>query len=304
MTISELYKQVAQLGFEDSLEDEERFIFATNRAILQVCKVRPAISSYLINHKPLRNLIERNTFEPVEKDGELIFEVEGGKSYYFEADGNGAAYLEKLNQGTGQWSIIGGIALSSDGAFKAYRGFVKDGNLFVEGVVRLRFTGEYFYSVRNVAFYSQLLSASVADIPAYEAYIRYDISKLAADFMELCCPPIKEGTPNAILNQNYEIEGVSTILIPRENKGLFRVLYIRRPQEIINTGDSLNDNTAIDLDDELSALVPLLVAAYVWIDDEPSRTEYYMNLYRERVAEIEYKNKNAAPVAYKSENGW
>ena len=31
MTVSELYKSVAQLGFEDSLEDDDRFIFAVSR---------------------------------------------------------------------------------------------------------------------------------------------------------------------------------------------------------------------------------------------------------------------------------
>ena len=35
MTVSQLYNSVAQLGFEDSLEEDDRFIFAANRALLQ-----------------------------------------------------------------------------------------------------------------------------------------------------------------------------------------------------------------------------------------------------------------------------
>jgi len=71
MTISELYKQVAQLGFEDSLEDDDRFYYAANRALLQVNKIRPAISRYLINHKPLENQVAESTFESLEKEEDL-----------------------------------------------------------------------------------------------------------------------------------------------------------------------------------------------------------------------------------------
>ena len=64
MTVAELYKQVAQLGFEVSLEDDDRFYYAANRALLQVNEVRPAISYYLINHKPLKNLLSDSAFSP------------------------------------------------------------------------------------------------------------------------------------------------------------------------------------------------------------------------------------------------
>ena len=67
MTVAELYKQVAQLGFEVSLEDDDRFYYAANRALLQVNEVRPAISYYLINHKPLKNLLSDSAFSPSKK---------------------------------------------------------------------------------------------------------------------------------------------------------------------------------------------------------------------------------------------
>ena len=89
MRVSELYKQVAQLGFEDSLEDDSRFYYAANRALLQVSAIRPAVSAYIINHKPMANLLKENTFTPIERSEDLCFEATDAKSYYFEADGNG-----------------------------------------------------------------------------------------------------------------------------------------------------------------------------------------------------------------------
>lgn len=304
MTISELYKQVAQLGFEDSLEDDDRFYYAANRALLQVNKIRPAINYYLINHKPLLNLVNESTFIPLEKDEDLIFEAAEAKSYYFEADGNGVVYLELYDTETETWKVIDTINLSSKRTFVPYKGFVKEGSEFVSGQVRLRFTGEYLYSVKNIAMYKHLLSDEVQDIPAYESYSRYDISQLVDDFMALSCPPIKEAERNIILNQDYEVEGNSVILLPYESKGIYKVMYERRPALIEDTGDVTNDENTVDLDEELCSLLPVLIAAYVWIDDEPEKSEYYMNLYRERANDIERRAKDATPVTIKSSNRW
>lgn len=304
MNVAELYLQVAQLGFEATLEDSDRFYFATNRALLQVCKVRPAIRHCLINHKPLANLITENTFSPVEKIDDLTYEAEGAKAYYFEADGNGVVYLEKYDESTEEWSIFGEITLKSNKTFVPYKGFIKELGAFVSGRVRLRFTGEYIYSVKDVALYQYLYSDDLADIPAYEAYTRYDIKKLVTDFMALCCPPIAEADENTLLNQDYEQEGESVILLPYDKRGVYKILYERRPTAIENTGSTTEDTQELDLDDELCSIMPILVAAYVWIEDEPEKSQYYMNLYRERVQEISLSRKDTSPVLIKSTNGW
>ena len=304
MNVAELYLQVAQLGFEATLEDSDRFYFAANRALLQVCKVRPVIRHCLINHKPLANLITENTFSPVEKIDDLTYEAEGAKAYYFEADGNGVVYLEKYDESTEEWSIFGEITLKSNKTFVPYKGFIKELGAFVSGRVRLRFTGEYIYSVKDVALYQYLYSDDLADIPAYEAYTRYDIKKLVTDFMALCCPPIAESDENTLLNQDYEQEGESVILLPYDKRGVYKILYEHRPTAIDNTGSTTEDTQGLDLDDELCSIMPILVAAYVWIEDEPEKSQYYMNLYRERVQEISLSRKDTSPVLIKSTNGW
>lgn len=304
MNISELYSQTAQLGFEDSLEDDDRFYYATNRAILQVCKVRPVISRYTINHRPLENCISAASFDPVDVTGELIYTAENVKSYYFEADGNGVLYIEMLNPSTQTWDVIGTVALVSSGVFVPYRGFIKEGGEFVSGQVRLRFLGEYFYSVKCVAMYRYLLSADEEDIPAYEPFTRYDIRALVTDFLALCCPPIKDDENGKVLNQDYELEGDSTILLPFSKRGVYKVLYEHRPTAISYEGEPASDETEIDLDEELCSLLPVLVAAYVWIDDEPTKSEYYMNLYRERVQLIEQHARQNSPVQIRNINGW
>ena len=150
MRVSELYKQVSQLGFEDSLENEDRFYYTANRALLQVNAIRPAVAACIINHKPFPNLVRENTFASVEKVTELVYEATNPKSYYFEADGIGVLYVEYYNETTGRWSIVGTRELNTPNQFTAYKGFVMVDGEFVKGRYRLRFSGEYVYCIRAI----------------------------------------------------------------------------------------------------------------------------------------------------------
>jgi hypothetical protein len=304
MRVSELYKQVAQLGFEDSLEDENRFYYAANRALLQVSTIRPAISAYVINHKPMENLIKENTFSPIERSEDLIFEATDAKAYYFEVDGTGSLYIEAQDAASGEWVIIGAQEFTSNRRFIPYKGFIKKDGSFTTGSVRLRFVGDYLYSVKNVAMYRHVYSNSVEDIPAYEPYTRYDISSLVPDFLSLNSPPISEDDNYERLNQGYDVEGGKVILLPYSTEGCFKVLYRRKPTEIENDGNASEDNAIIDLDEELCSILPILIASYVWVEDEPGMAEYYLTLYRERAMDIERRINNTAPVTIRNKNGW
>lgn len=304
-TIEELYSSVAQLGFETTLESDERFFFAVNRAILQVNRVKPLTSIYKLNHFPLDNLIGGDHFEPVCKDREaLIFVAERARSYYFECNGNGSVIIEKSTDGDA-WSVIGDISLSSpDGRFIEYKGFILDGANPVDGQVRLRFIGDYLYYVQNIALYGSLLSAEIKDIPVYARNITYDIASLTNDFMAFVCPPIADVKRGRafVLNQDYFVEDEGKILIPASAKGVFDICYQRKPREV--TSEGMETGETIDLNDELCAILPNLVASYIWVDDEPEKAQYYLSLYREQVAEIEARKKDMRPFVYRNKTGW
>ncbi len=306
MRVSELYNQVSQLGFETSLEDDDRFYFAANRAIMQVSAIRPSVSTYIINHKPMVNLVRLNTFSPIERSEDLIFDAADARAFYFEADGDGIVYIELWDDDpqNGEWITIGAIELSSNRKFLPYRGFIKKDGDFVSGRVRLVFAGEYLYSVKNVALYRELYSNREGDIPTFEPYTRYDIGSLAPDFLSLNSPPITEDEENERLCGQYDVENGRVILLPYSLRGCYKVLYRRKPEEIKNHGHASNDATVIDLDEELCTLLPMLVASYVWLEDEPTMANYYLSLYRDRAVDIERRLKNITPVVYRSSNGW
>lgn len=303
MTIGELYSQVSQLGFEDALEHDDRFYYAANRALLQVNTLRPAIKSLIINHSPIANMIKSSSFKPISRVNEMTFEAAGAKAYSFETDGTGILYVERYDEIEKKWLVLSMRTLESSG-FALYKDFIKDGDKFVTDLVRLRFAGEFVYSIRNVALYGHLYSNKQDDIPSFEAFTRYDMTKYTDDFIGFAETPVFADGENLHLNQDYDIESANILLLPYDKEGAYKVIYKRRPKEIKNIGSAATDTAVIDLDEELSYALPNLVAAYIWAEDEPNLAEYYLSLYRERASEILASTKNAAPVIYKSCNGW
>lgn len=302
MTVSELYKQVAGLGFESSLENDSFFYMAANRALLQVARIRPAVRTHTINHMPLKNAVKNPSFDAFQRSEKMIFEADAAKAYYFEAEGNGTAYVEFLSGE--EWILADDpIMISSRSAFSPYRGFIKYGNNFVSAPVRIRFEGDYIYTVRRVAFYTGIYSDERNDIPAYEPFTRYDISALVSDFLALASPPVTDNEAREILNQNYEIEGGSILLLPYNARGTYHVNYLHRPKEIVKEADDSVNEPSIDLDEDLCALMPLLIAAYTLAEDESSLAEYYLTLYQQQAADISSKKRTLSPVKIQS-NGW
>lgn len=297
MVVSELYKQVAQLGFETNLENDSRFYYALNRALLQLAKVLPKVVSYTINHRTIPNLLG-DQFTPVLKKGdELVFEANTpARAVYFECDGSGEAIAQQLDD-EGKWEKAWDSLLQSNGEYKAYRGIFEENK-----PVRLVFKskGGYAFSVRNVALYEYVYSDNV---PAYEAFTKYDMRDKVNDFLSFAAPPITEADAKR-MNQGYEIESDSTIILPHGDSGCYTVRYIKKPEAIEAKTVGSNDSTKIDLSDELCSILPLLVASYVLLEDSPDMAGHYLMQYNERVAYLERNQRNYAPVNIYNANGW
>lgn len=307
MKVSDLYSSVAQLGFEDALEYEDGFIYSANRALLQVNALRPAESFCVINHQPLENKIPNASFLPVSVADELCYEASDAKSCYFETCGTGIVYIEYYNADSGEWDQIGIVEFDADGVFTPHRELIRRDGEFVNGLVRLRFQVTYLCTVRNVAMYGHLLGGEKADIPAYTPYTSYDISALGRNFLELASPPIVEEEGYRYLQSGYTVEDNRRILLPYDAKGVYKILYHRRPTPIDNTVEASENETEIDLDEDLCALLPLLISVIIWADDEPEKAEYYRSIYTERAAEVKQRAASAAmesPVQFRNINGW
>ena len=315
MTLQDLYKAVSQLGFEDSLGDDstDRFIYATNRALIEIDSLRPRRRRVDINHRVPNNLLFT---EPkyIERTETLAFATRNAKSYYFEVSGKGSFTVGlKHKNGNIVWDNNNAKSFDSK-TFISFRGFITynealfdkmnpaHSELTDEAVIS--FEGPYSYTIRNLAMYDKVYSDNAADISPYGSKPVYDISELVEDFEKFDTPPIDFNGNH--LYEGYDIENCK-VYLPIDKQGIYTLNYLHKVTAISHDADFSASSTSvihIDLEDDLAALLPNLIAAYVWLDDEADKSQYYYNLYLQRAEQIKRNTRNLNPVAFESVYGW
>ena len=269
---------------------------------MQIAAIRPQTSSVSIHHRPPVNLLG-DTFAPVTVVGEATYTAYGAKAYYFEADGKGSYNVEYFLED--KWISVGmGNLNGTSGYFEPVRGVIKPDGVFVVGDIKLTFTSDYGLSVRAVALYDEVRGASAEDVPAFSTFYTYDVAKIVDDFLSFSSNPVREEKGYGRLMGGYNLEDQSRLILPHDESGVYRVVYNRRPNAIKETTSPSTDPNVIDLDEELASLLPLLSAAYLWLEDEEEKAQYYMALYRERSVLVEQKTKSIKSSSVRNVYGW
>lgn len=317
MKLQDLYNSVSQLGFEDTLGDDgmNRFIYAVNRALSEINAIRPRRRCTTINHIVPKNLLE-SLPRQIEKQGKVTFSANNAKSFYFEVCGNGsyAVYMRTKKTISGITQIEDIVAKSGSFDFRTFtaiKGTIKHEGAFVTnatmpsnvftGEIILEFDGDYDYTLRNVALYDRVFSDNDKYIVAYSERVPYRMTDIVDDFERFDSSPL-EVSSKKYLNDNFLILNGDTIFLPHDKQGAYTINYIHKATLIDLSAVNLEDE--IDIDEDLAQLMPNLVAAYVWLDDEPEKAQYYMSIYNQRVAYIQNESKDLTPVLFQSVYGW
>lgn len=304
-TWGQLKSECINLGFEKTTAYQKNpsiFIESANRALILISTtVRPILGKYVVTHNPIPNILPSPLYllNIHQYPGTPIqFTAQGAKSYYFECDGNGTATVSN-----GVDSEV--ITLSSNREFKAYRGFMG-------GTVTITFSGAFAYNIRNIAMYAMTRSASLDDIPAYSQYVSYDISELTKvdgksmflDFAE--DKPIQRG--NFVDGNSYKIvsdykkQERKILLLNYFDIGQFEVWYKKCPTPI---AASTPDSFEIELDYDVAALAPYLMAHDVWLDDDDRKATIYYNKYDDLKNQIMgNQNIDSSVAEFKNSTGW
>lgn len=277
MTFNELKKDVAMLGFESSVEDEECFVASLNRALDLLYIDRPVSNSLLISFSSPKISLKKEFIE--HRSGETITLPLSGRCLSFRSSGNGECVVEDR---TGASLIL----LNGKNQLTRTR-LMSDGTL--------TFQGDYYYTISNLVVYEDLFSGKDVDIPEYSP--RREISPLdyCDDFRAFAgLPTDSQGTP---INEAVLRDG--RITLPYDFTGDIYLTYYRLPRK----ASSDNPNERIDVSKECAALLPLLTASFLWLDDDPSKAQYYMSLYRDGIANIKRFSTIHINTEYRT-NGW
>lgn len=184
-------------------------------------------------------------------------------AYYFEVDNKATVKIYV------DGALTATITNTTQNAFTAYKGILNEGD------VRIVFSGNYPYQIRNVALWDANFETA-EDVWDNKQQNRYDLSELLDDFFSLESTDVNYEGPQYLHSYNYFWEGDSVLLIDSSLAGEFTVHYYSYPSII--TADT-TDDTEIELDPEVSVLLPIYMASELMYDDDPSAATMYRNQY-------------------------
>ena len=277
MTINELKNDVAQLGFERYVEDEECFIASANRALSLIYVDRPVTQTAKLSFKGPRVSTLREFIE--HRSGEEITIPFTGKSVSFRSSGTGNCTVRDA-LGTSY------VSLTNDGQLT---------KMLVKGEGTITFSGDFYFTVSNLAFFDDLISKNVVDIPEYTPYREISATEYCDGFRSFSgYPTDKDGR---VISSVTLADG--RIRAPFDYRGELYLTYYRVPAPI--NADKPND--VIDVSDECAPMLPLLTASFMWLDDDAGKAQYYMTLYRDLIANVRRYSTNKIDTAYNG-NGW
>lgn len=291
MTYAELKASTALLGFADTLDElsdtaEASFRAALRRAVIQADALRPRTGTLFLTHAPAVNLTDCPHFSlaPQVPRG---FSYPDAVAYWFEGRGTGAC---EVTAGDGSTRHITWEAPETPAPFWG----------IVNGGVTLTFTSENGGSVENLGVYD---GAEGVPIPhGGGAYVRYPLRARAADFRALAEPPaIWRGEEYETLTDGYDTDAAGNLYLARNLPGSYRVRYLRAAPVI---GEDFREADELPLDRDQAELLPLLIAYYLLLDEEPDKATEYLNLFREGALLVRREVPAAPAAAYRSVNGW
>lgn len=277
MTLNELKSDVACLGFESYIEDEDCFIASANRALSLIYVDRPVTKTVKISFTCPRISLVKDFIEHV--SGDEITIPFSGKCLSFKSSGIGSCVIRD-NTGSNT------VPLSRNGQLTKQ---------FVYGSGTITFSGEYYFTVSNLAVFDDLISDSAADIPEYTPYKELCPEDYCDDFRSFIGYP---NDKNGVAEKSVKlIDG--RIRAPFDYKGELYLTYYRIPKSI--TAESAS--APIDISEECAPMLPLLTASFMWLDDDAAKAQYYMSLYRDLIANVRRYSTNKVDTAYGG-NGW
>lgn len=266
------------LGFETELESAERMLNAARRALAIIYAERP-IYKRLTVMKPKTTPILKMGLSAHIGGEDVTFSFNGAKAYTFKTDGVGKCVIRDANNES---------VIEFSGFGKLHRGFL-------HGNGSLTFTGEFSYTVYELAVFGEIYGPELDELPSGGEFREYDMKKYCGDFLAFTSLPT-DGQSVAIKG-SYASGRV--MAIPEAYSGKISVVYKCAPPNLTGGRDE-----EIELPLGCEHLLALLSASYIWLDDDAERAQYYMNLYREAMSSLKRRGKDDIDSGYRIANGW
>ena len=278
MTYKDLCEQITALGFESELESEERVLNAANRAIMTIFTERPLYKKLTLYKHRITPIEQTAAINHVGGE-DVTLTYDGAKAYSFKTCGAGRCVITENGTDT---------SIEFSESAEVHRGFL-------HGSGAMRFTGEYSYTIYDIAIFGEIFSGKTEDIPTLSDFFEYEMKKYCDDFLSFSSAPTDA--------YGMAIDGAllqgGVMSSPEDYFGKISLTYKSAPKKL--TGN-LDEEISLPLGCE--HLPALLASAYVWLDDDADKAQYYMSLYREAMSAVKYYGREKIDGKYRDVNGW
>lgn len=197
-----------------------------NLAQRHIAETKYIKRSHLISHY-LPYPPQEQQFESVpHTDIDVIVSAAKGYAFHFAVDGEAVVYVEGVYSDDSVFEVDV-IDTRTDGGFESYKGLIEAPSAETFKEVRLRFSGENYYRIKDVAILPVKYS-SKDKIPNFGRYVRYEMPH---DFLMALKVDVRNKTAYEPLTA-FEWENNDTIAISAFVCGDIRIEYAARPKEI------------------------------------------------------------------------
>ena len=278
MTLNDLKEEISALGFEKETELDKSLLFAIKRALNTVYAERGVYNKIKLEHYPIMPTLICKKLTHKVGDRES-FDIKG-RAYSFTVSGNGSYLIEENGQ-------------IKEHRFSSARYLCRG---FINGEATLCFYGDFSFEVFSIAVFDSVSSENEEDIFAYGEAFEYEMPHIKRDFHSFTSLPTNEF--------EKEITGAllsgSKMFIPWGYRGQINLTYkVAAPDVSIDRADE-----EIPVPKEVEHLIPLLSAAYYWVDDSPDKAEYYLSLYKDALRLLKQHNTRVIGGGYRNVTGW
>jgi hypothetical protein len=153
-------------------------------------------------------------------------------------------------------------------------------------------------SVRDLAVWRNDFGGTQL-IPEYGRHVRYDMRQIVDDYGGYPDSPIDTERGVSILDCVLQSPYV---LLPASFSGEAAVYYRHRPDLI--TLDDVGNDIDIDIKPEYEDLVPLCMAYYIWLEDEPTKAQFFLARFNEAAALAKQQYRAPGNNTVISRKGW
>ena len=276
MKLSYIEQALVDLNDGENIEYETTFITAANLALDHISRIVPE---------------ERTAYiQAVAPAVAFLGDVDTGGVYCEES----VRAIVLRATGRGKLLINGeqAAAWRSAGKYTDVRVYLEgatDATISFEGVAG---------SVKDLAVWAHDYG-SVDDIPVYGHTVRYDMRRVVSDYGGHACTPIDVATGREIRRCIVESP---YIMLPPAYVGEASVIYRHRPLHI--TLDDVKNDVDIDIAPEYEDLIPLCMAYYVWLEDEPNKAAFFLARFNEAASLARQSHRRPGSDTVISYNGW